>query len=287
MSGKKMRHVNQIINHVKIKILTTLKTQLEKKLNKYELRIEISKKERNILDRNKYLYNRHINKPAFVIANGPSLAKLNLRKLENYLKFAMSGFWKHEILNEWQPDYYCLTDKTFFRDSESIIEFYKNLEERIKSTYLLPLMNGRSFIEKNNLLTNGDKYYFLTYGDDGSGDFSKKIRGFQSVATFALANAVNMGCSPIYLIGYDHDFLANRGIAQHFYQGAIIKDHWSNTLRLDQFSSYYAEMKSVMRLWDDYYFIKKLADSRGIKIYNATENSYLDIFDRVNFDDIF
>lgn len=281
-----MKNINQLVNHVKIKILTNIKSVVERKLNKYELNVKISVKEKLILERNKYLNDRHKNEPAFVIANGPSLAKLNLSKLDKYIKFTMSGFWKHEILKEWQPNYYCLIDKTFFKKSEPIIEFYHNLQNNIRATYLLPLMQGKNFIEENKLLDNGEKYYFLTYGNDGAENFSGKLRGFQSVATFALANAVNMGCSPIYLIGYDHDFLVNRGMAQHFYQGAIISGHWSSNLREDQFSSYYSEMKSVMRLWDDYFFIKKFADSKKIKIYNATENSYLDIFERICFDDV-
>lgn len=273
------------INHIKIKILWKLKNSIENKIKKIE-NIRISKSEKKILIKNKELKNRHKNIKAFIIANGPSLAKLDLEKISGSLKFTMSGFWKHEILKKWQPDYYCLIDKTFFKESDSIIEFYKNVEKNIKSTYLLPLIDGKNFVEKNQVLKNGDKYYILTYGNDGGENFSDKVRGFQSVASFALANAVNMGCSPIYLIGFDHDFLANRGMDQHFYHGAIISGHRTAYMRQDEFSTYHQEMQSVMRLWEDYFFIKQMADSRGVKIYNATENSYLDIFERVEFNDV-
>lgn len=36
-----------------------------------------------------------------------------------------------------------------------------------------------------------------------------------------------------------------------------------------------------------YQKIKKYADKKGIKIYNATRGGYLEIFERVNFDTLF
>lgn len=281
-----MSKVVHKINHAKIKVLILLKQKIERYINSMDSNNLISRYEKEILNENISLKDCHKNQAAVVIANGPSLSGIDLTKIGKHIKFTMSGFWKHEILNQWQPDYYCLIDKTFFCKKDEIIEFYKNLEEKIKCTYLLPLMDGEKFVKDTDVLKRGDKYYFLTYGDTGGEDFSGKLRGFQSVASFALANAVNMGCSPIYLIGFDHNFLANRGLDQHFYKGAIISNHWGNTVRLDQYSSYYTEMKSMMRLWEDYYFIKKMADKKNIKIFNATGDSYLDIFERMNYDDI-
>lgn len=272
--------------HAKIKFLVWIKKIIEDNIRNINSNDCISRHEKEILDRNVSLKDCHSNQAAFVIANGPSLSGIDLTKVGKYVKFTMSGFWKHEILNQWQPDYYCLIDKTFFDKKKEIIEFYKNLDEKIKSTYLLPLLRGKEFVENNRVLNDGDKYYFLTYGDTGGEDFCGKLRGFQSVASFALANAVYMGCSPIYLIGFDHNFLSNRGIDQHFYTGAIINNHWGNTIRLDQYSSYYREMQSMMRLWEDYFFIKEMADKKNIKIFNATDNSYLDIFERVKYNDI-
>jgi len=114
---------------------------------------------------------------------------------------------------------------------------------------------------------------------------------FQTVAAFAISAAIYMGCNPIYLMGFDHDYLAHKGTYQHFYQGgdgmrgkkseALINNLFENVF------SYYDSMKFMMQFWENYIYLKKIASKLEIEIINATEGGYLDVFNRSKYENIF
>ena len=44
-------------------------------------------------------------------------------------------------------------------------------------------------------------------------------------AQLAIMAVMFMGCTPIYLLGLDHDWLAHRGQETHFYSGTSLENH--------------------------------------------------------------
>lgn len=244
--------------------------------------------EKNILSRNKIFKDIHKNKRAFVIVNGPSLKKHNLSLLKDEITFTVSGFWKHPVIKEWQPTYYCLSDPTFFKGGEDILDFFDELNKRItKSTFFIPLFRGYEANLKYNILPKDRTYYVASYGDPfPSLELTSLVQGFRSVSAFALAIAIYMSCNPIYLLGFDHDYLAHRGIDHHFYEGSAIKNHITEQVPLNALQSYDEEMRALEKLWQNYRSLKKIADQNGIQIFNASENSYLDVFTKVNYSEI-
>jgi hypothetical protein len=142
---------------------------------------------------------------------------------------------------------------------------------------------------KKNLFPDDRTYYCDFAGklanDVKSVDITKPIPGAESVSLFGLCLAVYMGCNPIYLIGMDHDFLAARRPSAHFYnemvvRGAIVGSDISK-------APYDSIMHDLIRFWDGYRNLKKFAESRGTKIYNATNGGFLDVFERVRYESIF
>src|SRR5690242_4618800 len=66
--------------------------------------------EAEIVARNSVFRDKHKGRRAFVIATGPSLKNQDITGLGDEITFVMSGFWKHSVLEHWQPTYYCLSD---------------------------------------------------------------------------------------------------------------------------------------------------------------------------------
>ena len=95
-----------------------------------------------------------------------------------------------------------------------------------------------------------------------------------------------MGCSPIYLVGLDHDWLSHRSMQKHFYTENTIE----NSLKTDGDSGrpyYKSTIQSSLALWCGYETILKIASNKNINIINATEGGFLDVFERVKYESIF
>jgi hypothetical protein len=96
--------------------------------------------------------------------------------------------------------------------------------------------------------------------------------------------AMFMGCSPIYLMGLDHDWLAHRGQDTHFFSGRSIEDHETATGELN--TPYDADMQALWKLWQGYRRLRSLAEAEDITIFNATAGGFLDVFPRVKYDSL-
>ena len=53
-----------------------------------------------------------------------------------------------------------------------------------------------------------------------------------------------------------------------------------------EWTLYDYEMEQNLKLWKSYRWLKKVAEKKGIKIFNATDGGYLDVFERIQFEQI-
>lgn len=267
--------------------LRMLAFTIERKAALLEANLNLTKAQKTILHANKVFENKHKGQAAIVIGNGPSLADQDLKKLKNKITFCVNGFWKHEIINFWQPTYYSLMDPNFFLESKITDNFYCELNRRITdSIFFLPLFRGYDAVHKNKILPIERCHFVASVGDYGRYDLTGIVRSFPGVVSFALAQAVYMGCNPIYLLGCDHDYLAKRGVDKHFYEGSILPGHLQAYTPLENRTPYDVEMRMNLSLWSVYRQIKAIAQRRGIEILNATNGGYLDVFDRFDYEKI-
>jgi len=271
--------------------LTRLETASQRlRLNLEEGTTWCTKEELRILQRNEALRERHRGKPCFVIGNGPSVSKQDLGPLGGWTTFAMSGFWKHPIVRQWQPSYYCFADPLFFDGSEAMGRFFSEMRKCITSTsYIMPL-TGRTAIEQQALVKDSPVYYASFQGSLNRTfaqqvNFCHPVPGVRSVAQLAILSAIYMGCSPIYLIGLDHDWLAQRGNDRHFYLGKTVQGHPIAHGNLDRFT-YKHDLVDVLRLWEGYERLQVIASTNGCEIYNASDGGFLDVFPRRSFETI-
>jgi hypothetical protein len=246
--------------------------------------------DRAALKRNEELRERYRGTPCFVIGNGPSIGRQDLAPLAHWTTFAMSGFWKHPIVRQWQPTFYCFADPLFFDGSPAMSRFFSGMTECITATnYLMPLA-GRQAIERQSLAAQSPVHYVGFQGGLHRArakriDFTGPVPGVESVSQMAIMSAIYLGCSPIYLIGLDHDWLAARGLDRHFYQGKTIEGHAVAHGDLDRIP-YKKDMQSMLRLWEGYEKLGESARLHGCEILNATDGGFLDVFPRSSYEAI-
>lgn len=270
------------------KRLRGLAASLEQRAERIEANRSLTREQRNVLKRNAVFADKHKGRPAFVIVNGPSLASQDIRRLKGQITFVVSAFWKHEAVLSWQPTYYSLLDTNFFTDTPATRTFHQSLNERIhSSTFFVPLFRGFDAVRKHAFLPADRTFYVAAAGSSTiANDLTTITQSFAGVSSFALSQAIYMGCSPIYLLGFDHDYLANRGVDHHFYAGGTITGHDNTNVPLVDRVPYDEEMRANLSLWNNYRVLKTVAERNRIQVYNATQGGYLDVFPRVEYTSI-
>lgn len=241
-----------------------------------------------ILNRNLIFKDKHKNKRCFIIGNGPSINQQDLYPLKDELTFCVSQFYNHPVMKIWHPTYYFFADPILFNEYETnkdVQEYFKPLLSIINSsTFFFPLA-GIDVVAKNKLLPM-ERTYFVNIGGGleqpyiADIDLTKPIPRIINTMLFPIMSAIYMGCSPIYLMGMDHDFLANQvGEVAHFYRP--IKEIKADPL-IPHYS-YMICMQCQLELWNWYERLLELCNRKEIRILNATCGGYLDMFERTDY----
>lgn len=257
-------------------------------INQLTNSVQIQKDPR--LEHNIKYKNIHADKRCFIIGNGSSLKKQNLSPLSKEITFVMNAFWKHPIISsKWQPTYYCFADPLYFDGSVAWLDFFTKLKKKIKkSIFFVPAFAKEIIIKQNILPIRKTNYvsFDSSITDKKELELAGYIPSVESTSQLALTAAIYMGCNPIYLLGLDHDWLAHRGCDKHFYSEEVIKNHPKVESELSKYS-YKSILESCLRLWNRYEYLKDIASARGIKIFNATDEGFLDVFERKKYEEIF
>jgi hypothetical protein len=251
----------------------------------------LTSSEAQLLVRNTVFRDKHKGRRCFVIATGPSLKTQDITPLGDEITFVMSGFWKHEVTEHWQPTYYCVSDPIYFDGSATMKNFFASLTARCpNSTFFVPLA-ARDVIREQQLLPRDKTYPVAFEGDLDQReikelDFTKLVPSAMTVSQFCLMLAIYMGCSPIYLLGFDHDWLSHRGTHRHFYEGlGGLESH--PQVRPELTDQNYKEMlECALVIWRGYEVLLELARRKGIQILDATNGGFLDVFEPATYEDL-
>jgi len=248
--------------------------------------------EKEILIRNHIFKNKHKGCRCFVIGNGPSLNKQDLSLLSNEITIVVNAFWKNKIVEKWQPTYYCFADPMLFNGSESFRNFFHDLQTRVHSSTFLAPTYARKIIFEQELLPFKQTYYVAFRGSLSANlrydiDLVKPIPGVMNVVQLGIMWAMYMGCSPIYLIGLNHDWLTHASTLQHFYKSSTFQNISNSIINNEEHINYKQNMQGVLKLWCGYENFLKYACKKNVKIINATKGGLLDVFERVEYEKIF
>jgi hypothetical protein len=226
----------------------------------------------------KSLRNIHLGKRCFIIGNGPSLTTEDLDKLKNEITFAFNRIYFIFDQTDWRPTYYCSEDdKTIIKSKDDINDL--KLENKF-----FPV----NFPWDYKIRFKNAKYYVFKFGDRNtepkfSEDIVKGIYWGNTVAYTAIQIAVYMGVKEIYLLGVDHNFSKMINDKGEIIIDETAKDYFSEKYNTDKEDLYIPNIEVSTRAFTA---AKKYADDNNIKIYNATRGGKLDVFERVNFDQI-
>lgn len=231
-------------------------------------------------------------KRCFILGNGPSLKKQDLRLLKNEITFVTNWFVKYDLLDEVQANYYCSSDPVHWnwhgtgrfpegiyepldRRSE-IIKFFEHSAARVcrKQGVLLGPEVNFVRLDRTRRVADGHVSLDITRGVCWGGTV---------IVDFCLPMAYYMGFREFYLLGCDMDYALVDDKKEYqkdsyFYNvDAETGREAPKTLRTGEWQEMVFETYRVM---------KRVFEANGRKIYNATLGGKLEVFERVDFEQV-
>ncbi|MCC8104668.1 MAG: DUF115 domain-containing protein [Clostridiales bacterium] len=239
----------------------------------------------------KSMQRMHEGKRCFVIGNGPSLSPSDLERIKNEITFAANRIYNIFPMTSWRPTYYVYVDKY------TLPEDIKTIKENVKCEKFIISSGeryGRTEDDKINYISYNAQFFLNSFSGkinnpkSMSEDISKHVTRMRTVTANEIEIAMYMGFKEIYLLGVDHNY--------RYRLEADGKIHDDPTVE----SSYFQGMKdakgnrndgslSIMNVEGNeaaFRLCKKTAESKGVRIFNATRGGKLEIFERVDFDTI-
>lgn len=221
-------------------------------------------------------------KRCFIIGSGPSLSVLDLDLLKGEYTFASNKIFTVFDKTAWRPTFYVVSDNDI--TSEMYVHSAK-FDSRTKAKFFPA--NFRKECEGEN----PNAFFYNYVGCDTSGKvppaFSDNmanylVEGF-SVVYVAMQIAVYMGFTEIYLLGLDFSWPIYKDCAGNIYENGQAKHRfYEDNHEADEIS-----IPNVELMENAYKQARKYCEAHDITICNATRGGKLEVFQRVNLNDLF
>jgi hypothetical protein len=221
----------------------------------------------------KALKGKYDGKRCFIICTGPSLTTEDLDKIRDEYTFGMNSICLLDDKTSFRPTFYGCNDLGVYKKLKTSIEQYCGnqievfVSDRIKRHG--DIKKGWHVFPENVAYHTYDRWFKQNFWCKFSGDCYRTIYGMHSITHSLIQLAVYMGFKEIYLLGADCNFPKGKQI--HF-QDYGVPDTTIDTARERNIAGY----KEV----------KKQMNQYGFTVFNATRGGALEVFERVNLDDL-
>lgn len=224
--------------------------------------------------------NKHKGKAGFVIGNGPSLRIDDLTKIKEkgFISIASNKIYLAFDKTSWRPDFYTVADPILWDKIKN------EIHNDIKTVHIPNYLDGENS-NKQVIYWNALKNDYNTSDlSNISNDLSIGAVGGNTITYENIQIALHLGLNPIYLIGCDHYYPGEKNVKA----GDIIKQSDKKTHFIEGYRKpgelVYAA--GIDKMTEAYKIARLYADIHNIKIYNATRGGHLEIFERIDLDEI-
>lgn len=249
----------------------------------------------------------------YILANGPSLtAEIDEAGSDFFVgreNLVVNYFVFSDVYEIIKPVHYVISAVELFQDVppdtllDKNIRLYKELQERTKWEMVLYVpMAGKKFKGWKKILENPNikVHYYNTAVSEGSTwlinwmlKHQLGMPRLQNVLIAAITLSIVAGYKKIFLFGVDHSWLKEITVTNdnsvlinqpHFYDKdskaeKMIKNHTETRKLHEVLYKFYCSFKA-------YFDLKRFAEKNGTQIFNLTELSQIDAFDRMTIEEL-
>ena len=233
--------------------------------------------------------NKYLGKRCFIIGNGPSLKAQYLELIKDEYCFAANRVYLMYEKTNWRPTFYMCQDDQILRAEWKNINTFNNVECFI--SYNPMFKYGIDIPKANIYLADNRDYLKRTLPISFSSKCENKIYDGSTVTYSSMQLAIYMGFKEIYLLGMDHNYAHTIDKNRKISYNPSVKTYFDDTYK-DVYKEFEQKSGAIFAVYDfeavnsAYKQAKNVAEKKGIKIYNATRGGKLEIFERVNFDEL-
>ena len=209
-----------------------------------------------------------------IIGGGKSIAGLDLNRIQ-LPTIGMNNIF----LTGYTPTYYCVEDWLVATDRQKEIEAVQT--HRFYGSHLRDILHDGIWINSYMKTKYSNFPHF-------SEDLNELYYTGGTVTYMALQIAFWMGFKTVYLIGIDHDYRIPKGYAERLREDIFVAtEEDPNHFDPEYFGKGFRfHDPKPQRMEKAYQKAKLVFEENGRIIYNATEGSKLEIFEKVPFDSI-
>jgi hypothetical protein len=214
----------------------------------------------------------------FIMANGPSLLKSDLTLLRDEVTICSNA-------------QFLIWDKLGFTPNFLTVEDRLVAEDRCDELHALSRITKIFPLDLAYCLKNSSDTIFINFVRDYklfpkfSADFARIVYWGGTVSALNLQLAYYLGCKEIYLIGFDHEYKVTEKIDDFVITSAADD---VNHIHPDYFGKGYRwHDPNVARMEQAYVEARRFLDAHGILVKNATVGGKLEVFERVDYSNLF
>ena len=248
---------------------------------------------RNMSPRLRSLQGKYSGQRCFIMGTGPSLNRMDLELFGQEYVWALNKCYLLFDRISWRPAFYVAVDMRVVPDiAVEINDLVRSLPQM---TSFFPVY----FRERRVLHSRPNVYWYRQIAFDETNlpdgmftrDASEWVTGVRSVTIAALQLAVYLGFDPIYLIGCDTSYSVPSTV--QFEGGDANKFISTEDDDLSHFDPRYFGAGSkwhephVDKMIFHYQQARRVCESLGVSVYNATVGGKLEVFPRVDYTDLF
>lgn len=220
---------------------------------------------------------KHNGKVCVIVGNGPSLKASDLTKLNELgiATFACNRIYLIFDQTDWRPTYYFMSDEKLMSQYDDNIPDVPACNRFFPKRYWNRIYNGRFYNELD-----------FDYEKEGkfSLDAAEGVYPAGSVTTEMIQFAYYMGFKEIYLIGVDFSYAMTNVLNNKTYSYQGENNYFIKGYLKD---GEVADMPNVAANLLSFHAAKSAIEGQGRIIMNATRGGKLEVFDRINLDDLF
>lgn len=219
----------------------------------------------------------HQGKRCFIVATGPSLVIDDVEKLRDEISWTCNSGINLFDKTDWRPDYYAIADGRVFQKVKKQLNprvfkasFYNEKDIKWSGENVFPLPVQVSMVMDQETRSHIPRFLRKK---KVSLDITKRVCMGDNITFVIMQICLYMGFKEIYLLGCDCN-----------YKGANIH---SVGLTYDEEDKLFESADYVgWSMIQDHKCMKRAADRLGVKIFNATRGGMLEVYPRVDLDDI-